>query len=217
MSAYADPVEDLVEFTAGTTAQADEVNGNFSEVANAVNDNDARITDNDARITDHDARITELEEPGESLIVVSIPFSAFSPLDSAVEWREDLGNGYGQRIGPEPVAFAFAPLQVPSIKDAPDLRIVQVELEACDASPDAFLLLTLSRCGALEGACEDLPEYAINTGEADAPGCRFFSANPEDPHVIDNFENTYRFNLSDTSDTGLMRTRAVRVFLERAR
>jgi hypothetical protein len=42
-SAHADTVDGLVEFTAGSTARADEVNGNFSAVANAVNDNDARI------------------------------------------------------------------------------------------------------------------------------------------------------------------------------
>jgi hypothetical protein len=42
-SAYADTVDGLVEFTAGSTARADEVNGNFSEVADSVDDNDARI------------------------------------------------------------------------------------------------------------------------------------------------------------------------------
>lgn len=41
--AEADPVEGMVTFSAGTTARAAEVNGNFSEVADSVNDNDARI------------------------------------------------------------------------------------------------------------------------------------------------------------------------------
>ncbi|HZD52359.1 MAG TPA: hypothetical protein VE175_04885, partial [Woeseiaceae bacterium] len=40
---HADTVDDLVTFSAGTTARADEVNGNFSEVANAVNGNDGLI------------------------------------------------------------------------------------------------------------------------------------------------------------------------------
>jgi hypothetical protein len=40
---HADPVTDLVEFTAGTTARADEVNANFSEMADSINDNDARV------------------------------------------------------------------------------------------------------------------------------------------------------------------------------
>lgn len=39
----ADTVENLAIFSAGATARADEVNGNFSEVADSVNDNDARI------------------------------------------------------------------------------------------------------------------------------------------------------------------------------
>lgn len=44
-SARADTVDELVAFSAGTTAKADEVNANFSEVANAVNGNDALIAE----------------------------------------------------------------------------------------------------------------------------------------------------------------------------
>jgi hypothetical protein len=43
VSAHADTVDNLATFSAGTTARADEVNGNFGAVADAVNDNDARI------------------------------------------------------------------------------------------------------------------------------------------------------------------------------
>lgn len=39
----ADTVDGLVSFSAGTTARANEVNDNFTEVADSVNDNDARI------------------------------------------------------------------------------------------------------------------------------------------------------------------------------
>jgi hypothetical protein len=39
----ADTVDNLATFSAGTTVRAGEVNGNFSEVADSVNDNDARI------------------------------------------------------------------------------------------------------------------------------------------------------------------------------
>lgn len=49
-TAVADPVEGLTSFSAGTLARADEVNGNFTEVAESVNDNDARIAELEARI-----------------------------------------------------------------------------------------------------------------------------------------------------------------------
>jgi hypothetical protein len=51
-SGRADPVEGLVEFSAGTTARADEVNANFSELADSVNDNDTRVTDLEAEVVD---------------------------------------------------------------------------------------------------------------------------------------------------------------------
>ena len=41
---YAGPVGPLTTFAAGTPAKASEVNGNFSAVSTAVDDNDARIT-----------------------------------------------------------------------------------------------------------------------------------------------------------------------------
>ena len=41
---HADPMAPLTTFTAGTSAKASEVNGNFSAVSTAVNDNDSRIT-----------------------------------------------------------------------------------------------------------------------------------------------------------------------------
>jgi hypothetical protein len=52
VSAYADTVEDLVTFSAGTTARADEVNGNFNEVADAVNGNDIWIAALEAEIAE---------------------------------------------------------------------------------------------------------------------------------------------------------------------
>src|SRR6266446_4689304 len=41
---FAGPVAPLINFTAGTPAKASEVNGNFSAVSTAVNDNASRIT-----------------------------------------------------------------------------------------------------------------------------------------------------------------------------
>src|SRR5436189_274175 len=41
---HAGPVAPLTTFTAGTPAKASEVNGNFSAVSTAVNDNNSRIT-----------------------------------------------------------------------------------------------------------------------------------------------------------------------------
>lgn len=59
---HADPVEDLVTFTAGTTARADEVNANFSAVADAVNGNDATITDLVTAVEELRAALEALDE-----------------------------------------------------------------------------------------------------------------------------------------------------------
>lgn len=56
----ADPVQDLTSFTAGTPARAAEVNGNFSEVADSVNDNDARIAELEDRIATLEAQLGNL-------------------------------------------------------------------------------------------------------------------------------------------------------------
>jgi hypothetical protein len=48
---HAGPVGPLTNFTAGTPAKAAEVNGNFSAVSTAVNDNDARITTLQSTVT----------------------------------------------------------------------------------------------------------------------------------------------------------------------
>jgi len=63
--AYADPVGTLTSFSSGTPAVASEVNGNFTTVSTAVNDNDARIVALEALVADLQASSaatqTELE------------------------------------------------------------------------------------------------------------------------------------------------------------
>lgn len=58
--AGADPVEDLTSFTAGTPALASEVNANFTEVAESVNDNDARLMELQNRIATLETQLSNL-------------------------------------------------------------------------------------------------------------------------------------------------------------
>lgn len=72
---YADTVDDLVTFSAGTPARADEVNGNFSEVAGAVNGNDALITDLMTELSDVHAVLESLQgcptlDPNDEMVRV---------------------------------------------------------------------------------------------------------------------------------------------------
>ena len=64
-------------FTAGSPAQASQVNANFTAVQTAVNDNDTRITTNDTRIT-------ALE--GMTGVVVSKAFGAGSMMQPGTTW-----------------------------------------------------------------------------------------------------------------------------------
>lgn len=59
---YAGQVDNLTTFTPNTPAKAAEVNGNFSAVKSAVDDNDARINANTSTINNHEARIKDLEQ-----------------------------------------------------------------------------------------------------------------------------------------------------------
>jgi hypothetical protein len=58
---FAGSVTGLNSFSNGTVADADAVNANFSAIATAVDDNDARITTNSASSADHGARLTAAE------------------------------------------------------------------------------------------------------------------------------------------------------------
>ncbi|MBI3575277.1 MAG: hypothetical protein HY083_06460 [Gammaproteobacteria bacterium] len=55
-------VAPLTTFTAGTTAQASQVNGNFNAVSTAVNDNNARITTNTTNITANTTAISTKQD-----------------------------------------------------------------------------------------------------------------------------------------------------------
>lgn len=145
-----------------------------------------------------------------SLTIEIVPFSAFQMSSSSVFWTQDIVTGYGERVGSGPVTYAYAPLQVQS-----GLRVEGIELEYCDESANGALILALSQCPTFdEDGCVGL--VAINTGEAAAPGCIFTFKAPGEPLTIDNFSNTYRFVLSDTSNGGgVERLRSVRVYLRR--
>lgn len=58
LPAAAGPVNGLTSFTAGTPARAAEVNGNFTAVKDAVDDNDARITANTQALAAKQERVS---------------------------------------------------------------------------------------------------------------------------------------------------------------
>jgi len=68
----ADTVDNLATFSAGTTARADEVNGNFSEVADSVNDNDARIATLEEEIAGLRAQLSNVLNVNEYLSLETV-------------------------------------------------------------------------------------------------------------------------------------------------
>ncbi len=58
---WAGEVTGLTTFQANTTAKASEVNGNFTAIQDAVNDNNTRITTNETAISGHETRISTNE------------------------------------------------------------------------------------------------------------------------------------------------------------
>ncbi len=70
-AAHADPVVDLVSFSANTRALASEVNANFSTVASSVNDNDSRIAMLEADNASLRAEVADLKVALGSLLNIS--------------------------------------------------------------------------------------------------------------------------------------------------
>lgn len=67
MSLYASNVGNLTTFTSGTPAVASEVNGNFSTLTTAVNDNDTRLTAVEVRSITNEGKINALTTTVENL------------------------------------------------------------------------------------------------------------------------------------------------------
>lgn len=67
LPAAAGPVNGLTSFTAGTPARAAEVNGNFTAVKTAVDDNDARITANTQALTAKQERVSGACNAGSAI------------------------------------------------------------------------------------------------------------------------------------------------------
>lgn len=146
-----------------------------------------------------------------SQTIETFPFSAFQMISSSVFWTEDIVTGYGERVGSQPVAFAYAPVQVPS-----GLRVEGIEVEGCDETLDGELFVNFVKCEVFEPACTGVGGYVVATGETDTPGCATFFNSPENPHTIDNFHNVYKLALADTSPGGgVVRLRSVRLYLRR--
>lgn len=142
----------------------------------------------------------------------TIPFSAFLPSSSSVLWTQDLSSGYGERVGSGPVFFAYAPLQVQS-----GLRIVGIELEACDETSNGSLTVALQRCPVfVEDSCTVTGGASVSTGFEAASGCSLYFNPTDGSHTIDNRNNVYILNVADVSSGGGdLRLRSVRLFLQR--
>ena len=67
LPAAAGPVNGLTSFTAGTPARAAEVNGNFTAVKTAVDDNDARITANTQALAAKQERVSGACNAGSAI------------------------------------------------------------------------------------------------------------------------------------------------------
>lgn len=90
-SAFTGPVTIPNTFESGEPALAAEVNGNFSAIETAIDDNDARITTNTDSIDDVDSRLGTVETG-----FVSMSPSAFKPDGGAgCTWRVFATESYG--------------------------------------------------------------------------------------------------------------------------
>src|SRR5438552_3241177 len=78
---HAGPVGPLTTFTAGTPAKASEVNGNFSAVSTAVNDNASRITALESTVT-----------PAGNIVLVPSTATAGNVLKGAAPFIHNFGT-----------------------------------------------------------------------------------------------------------------------------
>lgn len=114
--ASAGEVTGLTTFTAGTPAKAAEVNGNFTAVKAAVDDNHARLTAAESTQNAHDSRLHVIENSLNAAGAVSLSAYAFSKYsnqttDTECEFIRGTGFLYADEVGRR--CLAAAPLALP--------------------------------------------------------------------------------------------------------
>lgn len=137
LPAAAGPVNGLTSFTAGTPARAAEVNGNFTAVKTAVDDNDARITANTQALAAKQERVSGACNAGSAIRQVNADgtvvcqnaggttgfasvsaVAGVSPLDPSVVTYvgtnpNNIQDGEGRYASNGPLTFLAAPVALP--------------------------------------------------------------------------------------------------------
>jgi hypothetical protein len=116
-------------FTSGTAAVAAQVNGNFTAVKTAVDDNDGRVTTNASGITANGAAITSLKSANSAVGTATISPAAFinqntlSAQENQCQWAHAQNYSYFREIAGATSASCdpFASIQLPHGKTLAEL------------------------------------------------------------------------------------------------
>ena len=148
-------VGSMTTFTSGTAAVASEVNGNFTAVETAVNDNDTRTTTNASDISTNQSRLTNIETSTASVHATSF----IVPSNESCT----VSNGDFLSITAGTSCNAFTGIQIP---DARQITEFSCSIFDNDATAGAHIFVRISRVYKASGSVTALFETPVSAQNA---------------------------------------------------
>lgn len=138
-SAFAGPVNIPTTFTSGTPAVASEVNGNFTAVKSAVDDNNTRINTNLTTNNSQNTRLNNLENPSGAVSVAGLAFTDESGGAAGCQTERNT-EVYFRFAGAGGNCDAMAPIQLPQGDTVTSLSCTILDNNAAGAAQIAVQL-----------------------------------------------------------------------------
>jgi hypothetical protein len=178
----ADQVTGLNTFTAGTTAVADEVNANFSEVKDSVDDNYSRINIVTSTANDNDTRISAVEDAYMGTLYMTLGAPAFVSLGDYNHYLSEYVIWLAS--GTSTTYYFYTDIQLPQ-----GAQVNSFSVWVNDAAADAYVSVILARTGLNGTGFSTLA--SVSTSSVGVLGTQNLTDTSISNNIIDNSSYAY--------------------------